>query len=413
MGPDDLGIATWLASPDGHRAVITAAEVRNAHPSDPAAAARAFQRLAPSLTSGQRAVALSQAELRQTAADRYAIDASSLLLTRDGLEQATRPEVSRARLRMMDLPAGSAVVDGTAGLGFDTRAFIEAGMQVTAVERDPATAALLRVNAAEARVIVASITDPKVLDPLVAGLGPTGVLFLDPARRDGRRSADGRRAHPERDPQRWSPPWSFVLQAAQRIRVAVKVAPGFSPDHVPLGWCAAWIGTRQGPAEACLLNWAALPAARRACVVDGEFVDHVDEDERGLASNAIDVQWLHEPAQVVVHAELVDALARRCEVGRLAPDSHWLASGSPVDPSRSGHLLASFRVLDRLPGNPKGMRAALRDHGIENATIKSRGSRIDARQWRERLRLPEGPSATLAILESSGVVQAYLVERQV
>ena len=412
MGPDDLGIASWLASPDGCLAAITAAEARRAHPLDPSAAAQAFQRVAPTLTPGQRAAALSQAELRDAAAHKYEIEAGSLLLTRDGLEQATRPEVSRVRLQLMGLQPGSAVVDGTAGLGFDARAFIEAGMHVTAVERDPATAALLRVNAPGAKVIDADITDARVLDPLVAALGPSGVLFLDPARRDGRRSADGRRAHPERDPQRWSPPWSFVLQAAQRIRVAVKVAPGFSPDHLPPGWCAAWIGTRHGPAEACLLNWAALPAARRACFVDGEHVDYVDADDAGTAAIAAEVRWLHEPAQVVVQAELVDALARRCEIERLAPDSHWLASPSPVDPSRSGHLLASFRILDRLPGNPKAMRAALRDHGIENATIKSRGSRLDARQWRERLRLPEGPSATLAILESTGAVQAYLVERQ-
>lgn len=410
----------WLTSPAGQRAIELARQVRAAHPGDPAAAASSLQRLAGDLSASQRASALSQAELGETAARQYGMDPHDLLLTRDGLEQGTRPEVSRARIQLMDLPAGCAIVDGTAGLGLDTRAFIEAGLSVTAVERDPSTAALLRANARQAHVIEGDITDPRMLGCVTADLGPLGLVYLDPARRDGTRSRDGRRAHPERDPQRWSPPWSFVLEVAERTRVCVKVAPGFSPERIPPGWCAAWIGTRHGPAEACLLSWPALPSPRRACVVTGERTYNVDadgddvrDDDQAADDTAASAEvggWLHEPAQVVVTADLVGALARQVDLTRLDRTTHWLTSTGPIAASQMTPLLASFRVLDELPMSAKEQRVALQRHGFADVTVKSRGTGISASQWRTRLRMPEGPSAVLVIIGGQGSHHAYLVQ---
>lgn len=370
-----------------------------------------MQRQAPLLTPGQRAAALAQSALRSHACDRYGIDASGLLLTREGLEQATRPEISAERLRILGLTAGTPIVDATAGLGFDARAFLAAGLQVTAVEQDPAIVELLRVNAPGARVINADITDQEVLDVATSGLGSQDVVFLDPARRDGSRAADGSRARPERDPERWSPPWSFILGLASRFRVCVKAAPGFSPGRVPAGWCAAWIGTRQGPAEAFLCSWPALPTSRRACLVSHGAASSLDDDGRGAAPSSYLGAYLHEPDRVVVNADLVDALARRAGIDRLASETHWLTSAEPIDPSRTTALLASYRIRDELPTAPKAMRAALRALGITDVTIKSRGSRVDAYAWRARLHLPEGPSATVAIWEANGSTRACIVDR--
>jgi len=395
MGPIDLATASWLGSPAGQQALLQ-------------------PDLAPS--GAERAAAFTQAELRQLATHRYGIDAHDLLLTRDGLEQATRPEVSQARIRMLGLPSGSAVLDATAGLGLDTRAFLAAGMQVTAVERDPAIAQLLGANAPAARVICGDITDDQVLAEAVAGIGPADLVFIDPARRGSTRSVDGSRARPERDPQRWSPPWSFVEGLAERFRVCAKVAPGFPPTRVPAGWQAAWIATPTGPVETCLISWPALGSARRACVVTPGTIDAIDDDagHNELGDDQSDAHplddYLHEPARIVVHAGLVDALARGSGLTRLDPDTHWLTSASPIDPTRSTRLLSSYRVLAELPTAPKALRAALRARGVANVTIKSRGARLDAQAWRERLRLPEGPQATLAIWQTGSGARVILVE---
>jgi len=403
-----------------------AVQARKAAPLDPTGAARTLARIAPHLSPNQRASALAQVELRDRAGDRYAIDASNLLLTRDGLEQATRPEVSRVRIEMLGLATGTRVVDATAGLGFDAMAFASAGMHVTAVERDPVTACLLRANLPGTSVVEGDITDPEFLELATMRLSPTDLVFVDPARRSGARSADGARALPERDPERWSPPWSFVQGLAERFRVCAKVAPGFPPSHVPDGWQAAWIATLDGPVEACLLSWPALSARRRACVISGagthqagvghaaidqDHVVHIEDDGLGASSIAPAGAWLHEPAQVVLTADLIDSLARRTGLERIGPDTHWLTSDKPIDAAVLGGLLMSYQVLHEVPTTPKSLRAFLRSRGIRDVTIKSRGSRLDASGWRDRLRLPEGPSAILVFLECAGAVSAYLVRR--
>ena len=156
MGAIDLATATWLAGTAGQKAIALAAEARGAAPLDLAGAAGALARTATHLSATERASALAHA--------------SNLLLTRDGLEQATRPAVSRARIAMLGLTAGSRVLDATAGLGFDATAFISAGLQVTAVERDPVTACLLRANLPTTAVLEADITDPRVLERATATL---------------------------------------------------------------------------------------------------------------------------------------------------------------------------------------------------------------------------------------------------
>ena len=75
-------------------------------------------------------------------------------------------------------------------------------------------ATLLAANLPGAGVIVGDCTDPGTLDSVLASLPDSAALFVDPARRTGRRTADGSRAQSERDPERWSPPLSFVIGLA-------------------------------------------------------------------------------------------------------------------------------------------------------------------------------------------------------
>ncbi|MGI9136748.1 MAG: class I SAM-dependent methyltransferase, partial [Candidatus Nanopelagicales bacterium] len=238
----DLDTASWLTSPAG-AAAVAAAQAHWQASADSLATSSRLRRELPELDAAQVAAALGQAELRALAADRYGITGSPLL-TREGLEQATRPEVADRRARLLVETGFTHVIDLTAGLGFDSAAFIRAGLTVTCIERSPEIAALLTANLPEATVIVGDCTDPASLDPLLAAMTSSTALFIDPARRTGRRTADGSRAQSERDPERWSPPLSFVIALADRgQRVIVKTTPGFAIDAIPSGWSAEWVSS--------------------------------------------------------------------------------------------------------------------------------------------------------------------------
>ena len=396
-------LAGWLAGPEGAAAIAAAGRLAG---EDPLAAATALRVQLPALSPARASAALTQAALRRTAAQRYGLDRPGLL-TRDGLEQATRPEIARIRAALIAAARPARVVDATAGLGFDTAGLVQAmdplGIPVIAIERDPEVATFLRANVPGAQVMEGDAIE--VLPTL--HLGPTDLVFVDPARRDRRRSADGARAQPERDPERWSPPWSWVVSLASVTRVCAKVSPGFAPDAVPADWCAQWTSWRRTPVEAFACSWPALPRSRRAMAADIDMA--LDGD--GLPPTAIGAvgEWLHEVDPAVVAAGLVDDLiAQRTGMHRIDTRPYWLSGDAPaVDP-----LLRSYRVVQELPASPKGQRRALGDHGIGSVTVKTRGGRRDADRIRTELHLDgAGAEATIIVTDVDGRPAAYLVER--
>ena len=134
-------VARWLASPAAAAGLEAARLAVEAHPADPLAAGSLLRRQLPGLDPLQAAAVLEQATLAALARARYGID-GGLLLTRDGLEQGTRPDVADRRARRFAHAGARRVLDLTAGLGFDA-AFLRAGLIVTAVERDPVVAQYL------------------------------------------------------------------------------------------------------------------------------------------------------------------------------------------------------------------------------------------------------------------------------
>ncbi|HEV7625541.1 MAG TPA: SAM-dependent methyltransferase, partial [Streptomyces sp.] len=94
--------------------------------------------------------AVTQASLRHRAVAKFgAEDAARMYFTPDGLEQATRTTVGVHRAaRIAGTLPGSTVVDLGCGIGGDLISAARAGLRVTGVERDPATAAAARANLA-------------------------------------------------------------------------------------------------------------------------------------------------------------------------------------------------------------------------------------------------------------------------
>lgn len=396
----DLDIASWLASPSGATAVA-AAQAQWLTSADSLAASSRLRRELPDLDSAQVAAALSQAELRALAAARYGI-AGSPLLTREGLEQATRPEVADRRARLLSAAGITHVIDLTAGLGFDSAAFVRAGLTVTCIERSPEIATLLAANLPGATVITGDSTDPCLLDPLLAALPEGSVVFIDPARRTGRRTADGSRAQSERDPERWSPPLSFVIALAARgLRVLVKTTPGFSVESIPSGWSAEWVSSDRTVVECTLASWPLFGDRRAVGVGRDEFV-MAATPEAGAVSEV--TGFLYEPDPAVVSAGVTDALCVDA-VMRVDPISHWLTSESEI----THPALRGYRVDQQVTADARALRPILRELGIGDLTVKTRGAGVDAEKFRSSLKLSGLKPGVLVILVREGKQEAYLV----
>lgn len=380
--PDPRVLADWLASPEGRHARDRAAELVRSR--EPLAAATALR--AGGLSAEQAGAALEQATLHRIAAERGMAPDPATLLTRDGLEAATRPVVARHRAGILRASGARRVLDLTAGLGFDTGAFLDAGLEVTALERDPAIAALLSHNHPAATVIPQDATAPGILPRLLADLAPTDVVFVDPARRDPSAARDARtaRARPERDPERWSPPMSWVT-SIEHPRVAVKVAPGFLPAP---GWQAQWISVDRTVVECALYSWPSIHHDRSAVLVRGDEVvatvpasGHVTSLAEGLGG------WLIEVDPAIIGAGATATLAGLADAWALDDGTSWLTGDQPIDhPGARCH-----RVLSELQGSSRDRRRQLTALGVTRAIVKSRDARRQPPEILRELGITEGP----------------------
>ena len=393
----------WITSAEGLAARQLASTALSLHPKDALAANSELRKKLPGLHAEQYAFALDQAQLGRLAHERYAIDASLLLLTRDGLEQATRPVVAELRAKALLASGAKIVIDMSAGLGFDVRAFLQAGLQVIAIERDPVTAAYLRVNAPGAEVIEGDSRD--LINALVSRLAPSDVVFVDPARRSGRRTLDGSRAHPERDPERWSPPWSFVVGlAAHNVRVCAKVAPGFLPIHLPANWSGTWTTVNRDAAEAMLWSWTD-GHSRTARMIAESVVDFNGDGAQISEPDSIGA-FLYEPDQSLTNAQLLDDFCLALPgLHRIDQHSSWLSADTTIDHP----MIRGFAVESELPNDTKALRKALIALGIGDVTIKCRGMNLNADQLRKELKLPSGQPATIIITTAAGSRVTLLV----
>ena len=146
----------WLASEAGREAIRSLVGV------DPFARVR-FCRARP----GSFAAALTQARYRPA-------DYPLQLVTVDGVQQASPPEVAMRRARRIAAAGVRTVIDAGCGIGMDAWAFAHAGLQVIAFEVDPPTAQIAQ------RPISLDSTSKSVVKTSPHPL-PDGLLFVDPA----------------------------------------------------------------------------------------------------------------------------------------------------------------------------------------------------------------------------------------
>lgn len=384
----DAATAAWLVTPDAADALAAASA--EADPGSLAAGARLRRRVAPD----RAAAVLAQVALRRKAVGKFGAGADDLFFTVDGLEQATRGPVAARRAALFAAAGVRHVVDLGCGIGADALALQRAGLRVTAVERDAATALLAGANLGE-DVLVA---DAQAAWPALAAADPEAGVFADPARR----TASGRSWRVED----LSPPWTFVTGLLDAARVAcVKLGPGVPlalvPDHVS----AEWVSDGGSVVECALWSGHDAVPGRRTAVVDGvELVGSAHAPEVEVTGVE---EWLYEPDGAVVRAGLVPQLAGLLRATRVDAGVAYLTAPWHLPTP----FATAFEVAEILPFDERVLRAWVRDHGVGTLEIKKRGIDIDPADLRKRLRPKGAASATLVLTPTPTGARVLVVRR--
>ena len=365
---------------------------------DPLQAIAELRRAHPDWSPDFTAAVATQRELIAIGRAKEVIPPGPWLATRVGLEQSTRLAVARRRADHLVAAGVASVVDLSAGLGVDAWACTERGLRVVAIERDPLTAELCRANVPAAQVHHGDSTALAV--DLAADLPAPVCWLVDPSRRSASLRTDGTRAGPERDPQRWSPPWSFVEDLREtRKWVAAKAPGGFHPGP---DWSAEWVGVADYVAECAVYSFPDQPltsprqAALLGAGVDGCDLVHAVSD-RGAPVGTLD-DYLGEP-HPVFHRALASLCGDRAR--QVSAESTWITSDAPTIPG-----VRWLRIIGTAP--LKRMGALARAHGVQSVAVKSRESAMSLAAVRSKVGLPDGNE--FAVVTARGLPDAILAQ---
>ena len=416
----DLTDVEWLDGPTGRQVLATLPAYRAEE-----AIAVSLRLRGQGLDPSEAAAALTQSRLKSAVARRWGQGyddlVASLLFTPRGAEQATRPVVAALRAdRFAALGPGARVADLGCGLGVDTLALLARDLAVDAFEVDQVTAAVAAANVRRSPGGTVRRADVTAVAPQT--WTRYDAVFVDPARRgSGQRSGAGRIG----DPERWSPPLSWVL-ALEVAHLAVKVAPGLAHAAVPEGTEFATVSVGGDVVEAGLYRGALRSSGvrRSATVVRPTFtswgartsgpapVTLTDGDLPDAPVPARPLgRYLHEPDGAVIRAGLVGAVAAGLDAWLIDPDIAYLSSdrAAPPEVVTSG-LVSSYRVTAAMPFSLKTLRAHLRAEGVGHVVVKKRGSAVDVDRLRASLRLdPAQPGRRVVVLTRVGAAPLAVV----
>lgn len=368
--------------------------------------------LDPSLDPEHWTFVVNQTLLRRRATAKLGREAAVMLLTGDGIEQASRPAVAVRRFRALHRQGRRSVVDLGCGVGVDAAAAAREGLAVLAVEQDGPTAmaaahnvAVLAPHAA-ARVVC---TDAR--EYAARPMDEDTVAYLDPGRRRGHRP-DGT-ARRVSDPAQWQPPWPWIEEFARgHPATVVKTAPGIDRDLVGGDVAVEWISVGGDLVEADL--W--FPAvrddrpARSAVLLTPTADPWTPGPSRVLGGDGRPAPvvplggWLLEPDPAIIRSGLVGDLAARLGAGSTSRGIAYLTGDGPA-PDGWGRV---SRILDVLPARTKPLRAHLRALGLRPTEIRTRGLNLDPGRLRGRLPTTGAPVA-LVVTRVAGEPVALLV----
>ncbi|GAB76879.1 hypothetical protein SAMN05421595_2014 [Austwickia chelonae] len=362
--------------------------------------------------------ALTQGRLRARAQGKLGDFAAGMLFTPDGLEQATRLELGARHASRYRQAGIEHVWDLGCGIGADAMAMSALGLRVTAVDQDPATAAIAGTNLRyfpDARTRVGDAAT------VATEIEPTDGAWFDPARRrPGHHDARGRTRRTFRLDE-LTPTFDTLLDTAARIpATGAKLSPSLAHSAVPAGCEAQWT-SYSGEVLECALWWGPLVThpGRTALVLRPSSADGttpaVDltltqddalpgEDRPTATAPPAEGDWIWDPDKAVVRAGLTGALVAATDGYELAPGAGYVAARTSSDVAYARR----YQIIAALPLHHKTLRSWLRDRGIGRLTIKKRGITLDPDRLRKDLRLDGRGHELTCIITRIGEKQFFL-----
>lgn len=340
---------------------------------------------------------ITQARLRTRAKAKFGDFASSMLFTEFGLEQATRLQVAAVHAERLKLGGHKKIADLGCGIGADSLAFASLGLEVTAVEQDPQTAALASFNLAPFPNAEVQVSDAEQFD-----LTSFDALWLDPARRDLERKGA---KHITLTPADFSPnlDWSFGIAKPKGI----KLGPAFPLELIPADVEAQWV-SHQGDLVELVLWFDGLrekPGRTALMLKDGQR--YIFEG-LGLERSVVDSlkQYIYEPDSSLIRSQLLGEFASQQGMTGVSEGIAYLSSESLI----SSPWLKTYEVLETLPLDELTIRKALAQRGIGKLEIKKRGVDITPEELRPKLKLKGEGAATLILTKVGDARRALIVQ---
>lgn len=285
--------------------------------------------------------------------------------------------------------SGDSLWDATCGLGADSLAAFDEGVEVVSSDLDAFTCWCARNNLLEAgapgKVLRVDGTSRAV---------KAGWLLLDP----DRRVLAGRSHRGEE----WSPTLERATACLSRVKGGcIKLPPGIDPTRIESGGEAlVWTSLAGELKEVGLYRGVErLEAGTRhahALTRDGReawFTGAPESCEAWNPEEAREVSWLAEPDPSLIRSGLLEAHAVLHGLRPLASQLAWLGGhAAPTSP-----FLRARPVLGSCPVDRKQVRALLGEHGIGPIEVWKRGHPDPVELLARKFRGPGTIRGTLAI----------------
>jgi hypothetical protein len=341
-------------------------------------------------------VVLRQRRLRAQAKPKFGNFAARMFFTESGLQQATRLDVAAHHAARFRTLGAVTVGDLGCGIGGDALAFAGLGINVIAIDRDEATAAIATYNLAPFDNASVEQGDAESVD-----LTRFGALWFDPARR----SSDKRLSNPAD----WSPSLEWVFDVAMRIPSGIKLSPAIAHELLPDGVEAQWVED-SGDTVECVVWTGALArsnVARSALVLGSETAELTASEPDSTVEVGDIGAFVYDPSGAVIRAQLLGTLARQLGAHTIASSIAYLSNNTLVHTP----FAQAFRVIDTLPLDIRAITQYCRVAGIGTLEIKKRGVDIDPATFRTKLKLKGSASAALIVTRAGDGRVAIVAER--
>lgn len=346
---------------------------------------------------------LTQISLQKKAQDKFP-EAECLLLSKDGVEQATRKELAAYVAERYQ--SYESRMDLTAGIGGDSREILSGAKLAVAVERDPVIAMMIRHNLNQWNL---SEVEVRQEDAQETEIIEGAALYCDPMRRDsmGRRTSQISLWEP--NPLACLPHW---LQNA--CGVGIKVSPAFdyaelsasglSPEVEMIGWgrdlkqAMWWIGDLQ---DSEITRRATLLPSRWTLTDQDDVQDVEIREPRG---------YIVEPHTAILRAELADQFCTRYGLAKI--DEHIGYFTTDEVPEFEDPMIARvYRVMDLAKYNVRNLKRCLKTFHIDAATIRRRGFPHHPDDVRKKLKIEEGSEFTILLTRIGPSLYSIITER--